>query len=156
MGNKEKSFNDVMYNEDGSFRPFVGHHGNISGDIADYRNTYMEAEREYFSQLLDDDDIREYLKYILYNNSSEQIFEAALDIQDKLENGCLETEEEKKEMMLMDPEEREQFHFNKLVKAEGTMCLLFASIKDKALILDEIRCWEERFDAMDNSNSYSR
>jgi len=32
------------------------------------------------------------------------------------------------------------------------MCLLFASVRDKALILDEITLWEERFAQMENSN----
>ena len=31
------------------------------------------------------------------------------------------------------------------------MCLLFASIRDKALVLDEVKCWEDRFSKVENS-----
>ena len=152
----EKSRNileDVMYNDDGSFRPFLGHHGNVSGDIAEYRNTYMEAEKSYFIQLLSDEKIRDFIKKLLNEISAEDIFTKAIEIQEKLELGSLETPEELEQMELMSPQEREQFHLRKLEYAEGILCLLFASIKDKALILDEIYWWEERLSNFEENSS---
>lgn len=154
--NKKINLDNIMYNEDGSFRPFLGHHGNISGEIADYRNTYMEAEREYFSQLLAYEEVRNYIAELLYNNSPDEIFEEAMSIQEKLESGNLESTQEKIQMKSMSPEEREQYHLRKLEYAEGIMCLLYASIRDKALILDEVQCWEDRFSKMENTSRHSR
>ena len=77
----------IMYNEDGSFKPFLGHHGNLNGEIAYHRNTYMEAEKEYFSQLLVDEKVRNYLINLLYNNKPDDLYEEAMKIQEKLENG---------------------------------------------------------------------
>ena len=148
----EINTSEAMYNEDGTFRPFVGHHGNISGEIADHRNTYMEAEREYFSQLLEDEGVRDYMKGLLVNYNADHIFDEAMAIQEQLEYGQLESREELEKMKSMTPEEREAFHMRRLEQAEGLMCLLFASVRDKALILDEITLWEERFAQMENSN----
>ena len=147
---------DVMYNADGTFRPFVGDHGNINGEIAEYRNTYMEAEKEYFSQLLVNENVRDYLKELLYNGNPEVMFEEATKIQSRLEFGNLETEQEKQQMQQMTPEEREQFHFAKLEYAEGIMCLLFAAIRDKALVLNQVLWWEERFSRIENSAKSTR
>jgi hypothetical protein len=148
---KTTLLDDIMYNYDGTFRPFVGHHGNINGEIAYYRDTYMEAEKEYFSQLLADEKVRKYVAELLYSGSYDDIFDEAIQIQERLESGNLESEQEIIQMKSMTPEEREQYHFKKLVYAEGIMCLLFASIRDKALVLDEVKCWEDRFSKMENS-----
>ena len=120
--NKTTILDDIMYNEDGTFRPFLGHHGNISGEIADYRNTYMEAEKDFFSALLSDEQIRNYIRDLLENGSTDDLFYQATVIQEALENGRLESPEEQNQMNeIMSPEEREQFHLNKLIYAEGLM-----------------------------------
>ena len=141
----------IMYNEDGSFKPFLWHHFNLNGEIAYHRNTYMEAEKEYFSQLLVDEKVRNYLINLLYNNKPDDLYEEAMKIQEKLENGNLESLQEKMQMLSMTPEEREQYHYEKLEYAEGIMCLLFAAIRDKGKILNELQCLEERFSKVENS-----
>lgn len=156
MEKTNTNLNNIMYDENGSFIPFVGHHGNINGEIADYRNTYMEAERDYFSALLKDESIRNYIFDLLTNYDPEGIFEEALRIQEKLETGSLETEEEKTAMLSMTPEEREAFHLNKLSRAEGIMCLLFGAVRDKALVLNEINSWIERLQEVEEASIGSR
>ena len=127
-----------MYYEDGSFKPLTASYGNISGDVETYRNTYMEAEREYFIKLLEDPEIRE--EFESYENyTSDELFYYAMDIQRKLEYGELETPEEIKLMASMPLEEADKYHMRKLEQAEGMMCLLFAAARDKALIYTLVR-----------------
>ena len=145
---EENNPGDAMYYDDGSFRPFVGHHGNVSGEVENYRNTYLEAEREYFSRLLEDEEIRDHVRNFLYNYSPDQIFDEAMAIQERLETGQLETPEDIVKMQSMTPEERDSFHLHRLEQAEGMMCILFASVRDKALVLNEYEAWESRFEEM--------
>lgn len=152
--NKNVSIHDdIMYEDDGTFKPFVGHHGNVDGGIAYHRDTYMESEKDYFLQLLADEKVRKYIKNLLYSGSPDDIFYEAIQIQERLESGKLESEQEIKKMKLMTQEEREQYHLQKLEHAEIKMCLLFAAIRDKALILNEVKCWEDRFLQMENRQS---
>ncbi len=123
----------VLYNKDGSFRPLTSSHGNINGDLANLRNTYMEAERDYFEYILADKDVRD--RFIrLLDKSSDTILACAIDVQNELEYGNLETEEEKIKMQAMTPEEKEAFHMKKLEMAEAYLCLLFAAARDKVKI----------------------
>jgi hypothetical protein len=124
-----------MYYEDGRFKPLTASYGNISGDIEHYRNTYMEAEKEYFTALLDKPNIREeFSKYV--GCSTDELFETAMDYQRRLEYGELETKEQLLLMKYMTPEERDDFHMRNLEMAEQMLCLLLAAIRDKALILE--------------------
>jgi hypothetical protein len=125
----------ILYDEDGSFMPMGSNHGNISGELADLRNTYMEAEREYFERLLADSYIREYFEECM-DKPADELFDRAMAIQDRLETGELETAEEKQAMRTMTPEEADALHMNRLERAEGIMCLLFAAAKDKVRILE--------------------
>lgn len=133
--NEEKNPALDMYYDDGTFRPLVASHGNVSGDIAYYRNVYMEAEREYFTKLLERDDVRGmFIDYLNY--SSDELLYAAKIHQERLENGELETREELEKMKSMTPRERDKYHMYKLESTEGLIALLLAAIKDKALILE--------------------
>lgn len=130
----------IMYNEDGSFKPLTASYGNTSGELAHYRNTYMEAERDYFEQLLSVESIRdEFSKYM--QCGSYALLEEAIKIQTLLETGNLETLEELEQMQSMSPEERDNFHMRKLEQAEGLMCLYFAAARDKALILELVKTY---------------
>ena len=131
MEEKNKvNLDGLMYDEQGNFVPLVGRHGNISGDLARLRNTYMEAEKSYFEELLSDSKIREeFLK--LTELESEDLFNLALEIQYKLETGTLETKEELAKMQNMDSTSRDAYHMARLEKAEGMMALLYAAAKDK-------------------------
>lgn len=123
----------TFYNADGSFKPQTASHGNISGSLAHLRNTYMQAERDYFEHLLAIDEVRdEFFQYMNYD--SDALFEAAIKIQEKIETGQLETSKELEKMKSMQQEERDNFHMQKLEQAEGLMCLLYAATRDKALI----------------------
>ena len=106
-GNKKTTIlDDIMYNDDGTFRPFVGHHGNVDGEIAYYRDTYMEAEKEYFLFFFAYEKVRKYIAELLYNGSSDDIFDEVIQIQERLESGNLESEQEIIQMKSMIPEER--------------------------------------------------
>lgn len=140
--NEGKRYNleGIMYNEDGSFKPLTASYGNTSGELAHYRNTYMEAEREYFEQLLSVESIRdEFSKFM--NCGSYALLDEAIKLQTMLEYGNLETLEELEKMKSMTPEERDNFHMKKLEHAEGLMCLYFAAARDKALILELVKTY---------------
>ena len=135
---KKIDLENIMYNEDGSFRPLTASSGNVDGELAELRNIYMEAEREYFERLLANKDIwNTFVSYLDY--SSDELFEAAMNIQNKLENGELETSHELDMMKSMTPGEKEEFHMRKLESAEGLICLLLAATRDKVKILELVR-----------------
>lgn len=140
--NENKNIEGMMYNSDGSFKPLTGNEGNTSGELAHLRNTYMESEKAYFGYLLSDKNM--YMEFVrLINEPSESLLQCAMMLQEKLEYGNLETEEEKKAMQSMSPQEREKYHMRKLEKAEGMMCLLFAAARDKAKVLELVRTYEQ-------------
>ena len=131
--NDKTNLESGFYNADGTFNPLTASHGNIDGSLAHYRDTYMQAERDYFGQLLARDEVRDrFVQYIDYD--SDMLFSAAAKIQEQLETGQLETMEELQQMQSMQPEQREAFHMRKLENAEGLMCLLLAATRDKVLI----------------------
>ena len=131
--NKKVDLTGIFYDTSGEFTPKTASHGNVSGDLAYLRNTYMEAEREYFETLLAVPEIREkFIEYLDY--SSDYLFAEATRIQDKLESGTLETEEDIERIKSMSGEEKDLYHLRKLEYAEGLMCLLFAAARDKVLI----------------------
>lgn len=133
----------ILYNEDGSFKPLTGKHGNISDELAHARNVYMEATREYFELLLADKEIRE-IFVTLTNEHGESLITAANVIRDRLENGMLESKEELEEMKKMSPEERDEFHMRKLEKAMGLMELLYAAAKDKVKMIELVKNVESK------------
>jgi len=131
--NDKTNLESNFYNADGTFKPLTASHGNIDGSLAHYRDTYMQAERDYFGQLLARDEVRDRLvQYVDYD--SDMLFSAATKIQEQLETGQLETMEDLQQMQSMQPEQREAFHMRKLENAEGLMCLLLAATRDKVLI----------------------
>ena len=75
----------------------------------------------------------------MLNYDNDKLYEIAMEIQEKLETGDLETNEEKEQMKLMTPQERDSFHMKKLIEAEGMMCLLLAAIRDKVKVLELVK-----------------
>lgn len=135
---KKVDLEGIMYNEDQTFKPLTSTHGNVNGDLASLRNVYMEAERDYFEQLLVIDRIRErFLDYVELD--SESLFRAAIDIQNKIEEGTLESKEDIERMKSMSPGVRDEYHMSLLEQAEGLMCLLFAATRDKVELLDLVK-----------------
>ena len=122
------------FNEDGTFIPYGANQGNVSGEIARYRDIFLTAEKDYVVKLLEDENIQSYFQDNLVNADSEALFEEFKKIESQLEFGELETPEERKQMENMSPEERDDFHSRKLSVAEGKMVLLMAAIRDKELI----------------------
>ena len=135
MNENRVNLEGVLYDKDGSFMPLTGNNGNVDFDLANLRNAYMEAEREYFERLLAIPKIRNTFMAFM-KEDAHALFNRALIIQENLENGNLETDDEKAKMKAMSPEEREEFHMKKLENAEGIMCLLLAAARDKAKILE--------------------
>lgn len=130
----------IMYNSDGTFKPITANDGNINGNIAHLRNTYMESERNYFERLLAIEEIREeFLLCLGYTN--DLLYKRAVKIQQDIEYGNLETQEELEKMKLMTPEKRDEYHMRKLERAEGMMCLLLAAIRDKVKILELVKTY---------------
>ena len=136
------SLEGVFYDEDGNFIPLTASEGNTYDAVSHLRNTYMEAEREYFELLLSDRTLRKYFgSYLEF--SAEELFEAAMKLQTQIETGTLETPKELERMKSMSPEIRDLFHMQKLEKAEGVLCLLLAAIKDKVLIKELIHIMDK-------------
>mgnify|MGYP007070217534 CR=1 FL=1 len=126
----------ILFESDGSFIPFTANHGNVDGEIAEYRNIYMEAERNYFEKLLSVPHIKEtFKKLVIDNDSNDDLFQFAFSLQEAIENGNLETPEELKNMESMSSADRDNYHMKKLEEAEALMCIAFAAIRDKALVI---------------------
>lgn len=124
---------EFLFNEDGSFKPILSKNGNIDESVSELRNIYLESERNYFISLLSDEDMFNYF-ISLINLESDVLAEMAIDLQTKLENGEIETQEDLEKMKNMSLEERDNYHMELLGKAEGMIALLLGAVKDKTLI----------------------
>lgn len=122
-----------FYNNDGSFNPLTSSHGNISKNIADLRNTYLEAEKEYFEALLQDKEIFNWFNEMLQYDS-ETLANFAINEIKKIECGELLTQEEIREQENMTFEEKDNIYINKLSTSEAKIALALAAIKDKVLV----------------------
>ena len=143
MHEDEKGINleGVFYDKEGNFTPLTDNHGNVRGDLAHLRDTYMKSEREYFEYLLSIEEVRNtFLSYLQFN--SDELFQYAIEWQEKLETGLLEDEHDLKRMEYMTFEEKDAFHMRKLEEAEGMMCLLLAAARDKAKILELVKTYD--------------
>ncbi len=138
MENNEFNLNGIFYNENNEFIPLTSKNGNINGDLAHLRNTYLEVEKRYFEKLLEKEEIRNRF-YAFIHYDSARLFQCAMEIQYKLETGSLETKEELEKMKLLSPEQRDALHNKNLESAEGLMCLLFAAARDKVNILELVK-----------------
>ncbi|MBR3199698.1 MAG: hypothetical protein IKG27_06885 [Bacilli bacterium] len=133
----------IFYDEKGNFTPLTDNKGITSGQLAHLRNTYMEAEKEYFEVILSDDALRNGFLDLL-KEDSEELLKKALEIQYKLETGQLESEEDLEKMKEMNPEERDELHMMRLEQAEGLMCLYYAAVRDKVKVLDLVYRYEAK------------
>lgn len=133
---KRVDLGGIFYDEDGEFKPLTASHGNISGYVAYLRDTYMKAERDYFEQLLADSEVSNYFTTLMDEGytTADTLYDEAMTIMGKIETGQLEDEEDNAKMQSMSSEERDEYHMQKLEKAEGIVCLLLAAIRDKVRI----------------------
>lgn len=137
MEEQIKELDKYFFDKDGKFIPRTSSSGNVSGRLAHLRNVYMEAEHEYFLELLsnyyfDSDFLNTFIDFI-YNTSSDGIFSYAEKYMKRLENGELETRED---MEKKSPEDRDKVHMHNLETAEAMITLLFAAASDKVKILE--------------------
>lgn len=88
-------------------------HNNISGRIADLRDTYLEAEKDYVVELLKSERVKNLIKEYNFENSNE-LFKAAEKIIFKVENNLI-------------PEE-------KMEEVEIVLTILLSAIYDKVLV----------------------
>lgn len=108
----QQSLQDSMMADISDITPYKG---NVSGDIAHLRDTFLTAEREYVTELLKSEDMRDLITEI-NQNSPEVLFDMAQSIVDKVEMGQIPEEEMK--------------------RAEQQLTVLLAAIQDKVLIKD--------------------
>ena len=134
-------FEEFFYNVDGTYKGIGSRHGTDNEHIIRCRDEFMKAEREYFLELLKDEGVRDYFQKLLEEDDEAKFYEATR-IQEKIENGELETREELRLMETMTPEERDNYHMRKLELAEGLLCLLFAAIRSKALVKDLVKTYD--------------
>lgn len=108
----QQSLQDSMMADISDITPYKG---NVSGDIAHLRDTFLTAEREYVTELLKSEDMRELIAEI-NQNSPDVLFEMAQSLVDKVEMGQI-------------PEDQ-------MVRTEQQLTVLLAAIQDKVLIKD--------------------
>lgn len=108
----QQSLQDEMMADISDITPYKS---NVSGDIAHLRDTFLTAEREYVTELLKSEDMRELIAEI-NQNSPDVLFEMAQSLVDKVEMGQI-------------PEDQ-------MVRTEQQLTVLLAAIQDKVLIKD--------------------
>jgi len=95
------------------FIPLTGAYGNVSGDIAHLRDTFLRAEYDYLKALLQVESNRDFI-FSALDYPPDLLFQEAQKRIDKIENGeVIESE---------------------LERVEAEITLLLASIKDKVLV----------------------
>ncbi len=102
--------------EDGKFKPLSSSHGNISAEVAHLRNTYLEAEEDYFKMLYTCnkklfDDLLTYPSDLLYEEAKKHI--------DAIEYGEVEEKD--------------------LENEEGMIAFCLAAIRDRVRILELVK-----------------
>lgn len=108
----EQSLNDSMKETISDITPYKG---NVDGNIAHLRDTYLSAERDYVSELLKSEGMRDLISEI-NAETPDRLFAMAQSIVDKVEMGLI-------------PDEQ-------MEKTEQQLTVLLAAIQDKVLLKD--------------------
>lgn len=108
----EQSLNDNMKETISDITPYKG---NVDGNIAHLRDTYLSAERDYVSELLKSEGMRDLISEI-NAETPDRLFAMAQSIVDKVEMGLI-------------PDEQ-------MEKTEQQLTVLLAAIQDKVLLKD--------------------
>lgn len=108
----EQSLNDNMKETISDITPYKG---NVDGNIAHLRDTYLSAERDYVSELLKSEGMRNLISEI-NAETPDRLFATAQSIVDKVEMGLI-------------PDEQ-------MEKTEQQLTVLLAAIQDKVLLKD--------------------
>lgn len=105
----EQSLNDSMQEVISDITPYKG---NVDGNIAHLRDTYLSAEREYVAELIKNDSVKELIEQINSENP-DTLFTIAQDLVDKVEIGLI-------------PDDQ-------MEKTEQKLTVILAAIQDKVL-----------------------
>lgn len=105
----EQSLNDSMQEVISDITPYKG---NVDGNIAHLRDTYLSAEREYVAELIKNDSVKELIEQI-NSESPDTLFTIAQDLVDKVEMGLI-------------PDDQ-------MEKTEQKLTVILAAIQDKVL-----------------------
>lgn len=108
----EQSLNDSMKETISDITPYKD---NVDGNIAHLRDTYLTAEREYVSELLKSEGMRDLISEI-NAETPDKLFAMAQSIVDKVEMGLIPDEE--------------------MEKTEQKLTILLVAIQDKVLLKD--------------------
>ena len=108
----EQSLNDNMKETISDITPYKG---NVDGNIAHLRDTYLSAERDYVSELLKSEGMRDLISEI-NAETPDRLFAMAQSIVDKVEMGLISDEQ--------------------MEKTEQQLTVLLAAIQDKVLLKD--------------------
>ena len=108
----EQSLNDSMKETISDITPYKG---NVDGNIAHLRDTYLSAERDYVSELLKSEGMRDLISEI-NAETPDRLFAMAQSIVDKVEVGLI-------------PDEQ-------MEKTEQQLTVLLVAIQDKVLLKD--------------------
>ena len=108
----EQSLNDSMQETISEITPYKG---NVDGNIAHLRDTYLSAEREYVAELLKIDGVRELIEQV-NSETPDALFTIAQDLVDKVEMGLI-------------PDDQ-------MEKTEQKLTIILAAIQDKVLSKD--------------------
>jgi len=108
----EQSLNNNMKETISDITPYKG---NVDGNIAHLRDTYLSAERDYVSELLKSEGMRDLISEI-NAETPDRLFAMAQSIVDKVEMGLI-------------PDEQ-------MEKTEQQLTVLLAAIQDKVLLKD--------------------
>ena len=108
----EQSLNDSMKETISDITPYKG---NVDGNIAHLRDTYLSAERDYVSELLKSEGMRDLISEI-NAETPDRLFAMAQSIVDKVEMGLISDEQ--------------------MEKTEQQLTVLLAAIQDKVLLKD--------------------
>ena len=137
-------FNKLFFDENGNFIPLEAEDGNSLEELANFRNVFLESEREYFLQLLSNKRIR-YIFDKFLSMDSESLLRYSIEMSERVENGELESREELMKMKQMSPEEREKYHFHKLLIAEVVIILAAATARDKVKMEELVKEFDSSF-----------
>ena len=116
-----------MY-EGKEYEPLQGSHGNISGEIAHLRDTFLSAEYDYLKALIQIPEFKEFVVTAL-DYPPEELFKEATKRIDRIENGEVKESD--------------------LEQVEAEITILLASIQDEVLLKELIL-------SLDNNESRGR
>ena len=131
-------------NDKEKFVPLTSNHGNIDINIAHLRDEFLNAEIDYYIELLIVPEIFNQF-VVMIDYPPELLFEEAMKRMNAIENGEVE------KFLGQDEKVSEEQHLKNLEYLEGIITMLLGAIRDKAMIKELILRKEQ-----ENSNARGR